>query len=62
MFPDHNDIKLKISNKNWKQPSYTLQWVKQTVAHPFHGVLLSNENKLLTDTPTWMNLWIIYAK
>lgn len=29
--------------------------VKQTVVHPYHGILLNNTKKITVDT-TWMNL------
>ena len=50
-FP-HNSPKLEIT-----QMYFNRQMVKQTVVHPYHGILLSNKrNRLLTHTVTWIEL------
>lgn len=54
IFP-HNSSKAETT-----QMYFNGQMVKQTMVHPYHGILFSNKrNKLLVYTITWIDLQVI---
>lgn len=51
MFSDHNDIKLKLNNKKWKQlRCHSIgKWLNK-LAHSYHGILFSSKMKQIINT------------
>lgn len=52
-------LALFITAKNWKQSKSFNRWmVKQTVVHPYHGILPSNKKQI---PDTW-KIWMIFRE